>query len=107
MQVAGDTADRSESDDRPPGAASRPDAVRDEITAGSVDVATERTGRLLHFYFKAETANEFTARSAREARRRFLPGKEGPHPGAAGHLLALAASLGITAADLSKILHTN
>jgi hypothetical protein len=83
------------------------DAVPDEITADSVEIATDRLGLLLTFHRRAETADEYAARSMREARRHFPQTKAGPHAGVIGYLLAQAANLGITAADLSRLLNTN
>lgn len=36
--------------------------------------------------------------------KHYPPTKTGPHAGAVGYMLAQAANLGITAADLSKML---
>jgi hypothetical protein len=104
---ASNASDREKEEDAQSDAASRPDTGPDEITASSVEIATARIGRLLTFHRKAETAGEYTARSLREAHRHFPQTKAGPHAGAVAYLLAQAANLGITAADLSMVLNTN
>lgn len=104
---AANGSDCEKEEDAQSGAASRPDEGLDEITASSVGIASARVGRLLQFHGRAETADEYKARSIREARKHYPPGKKGPHACAAGYLLAQAASLGITAADLSKMLSTH
>ena len=80
------------------------DTTRDEITATCVAVATERAGRWLRSYRLAETSARYTTRSKREALKFFPPSKKGPHPEAVGHLLVVAACMGVTAADLYRAL---
>lgn len=81
-----------------------PDAQPDEVTAGCAEIAAGRVGRQLTFHRRAETVDEFITRSLHEARKHYPPTKTGPHAGAVGYMLAQAANLGITAADLSKML---